>query len=190
MDILNRGASWAWRRGLLRILCALMAAASAGWAQGPLEFEVKGAYLLKFGEYVEWPPKALPAPGAPFVIGILGEDPFGDLLDEVVQRRQVQGRPVEVRRIHKVDQVRGVHILYVGSIEEGRWNQILEEVRGRGILTVGEKGPRRGAAIVFVQVQSKIRFEVDAEAAHQGEVKLSSKLLSLATAVRRPAPPG
>ncbi|MBI3129796.1 MAG: YfiR family protein [Acidobacteria bacterium] len=190
MDLLSRGVSWAWRRGLLGSLCVLGMAVSAGRAQGSLEFEVKGAYLLRFGEYVEWPPKALPPPGAPFVIGILGEDPFGGLLDEVVQRRQVQGRPVEVRRIQRVDDIRGVHILYVGSIEEGRWNQILEEVRGKGILTVGEKGPRRGAAIVFVQVHSKIRFEVDAEAAHLGDVKLSSKLLSLATAIRRTAPPG
>ncbi len=151
----------------------------------PMEYRVKGVYLFKFAEYVDWPPEAFPARNAPLVIGILGEDPFGPALDQAVQNRTVRGRPLVLRRFKHVDQVQAVHVLYIGAREMEQWERIREGLRGRSILTVAEKGPHSLAVITFVLVQNKVRFEIDAVAAEQAELKLSSKLLGLATAVRR-----
>lgn len=152
----------------------------AARAQEPTEFAVKGAYLAKFGDYVEWPAAARPGPGAPFVIGILGEDPFGPQLDQFIHQRTIQGHPVHLRRIREVDQIHQVQVLYVGGLESWRWEALREELRGRSILTVGEPGGRAGAVITFVVVQGKVRFEIDRAAAERAELKLSSKLLALA----------
>jgi hypothetical protein len=141
---------------------------------------VKGAYLSRFGEYVDWPAKAFQGAGDPFIIGIIGEDPFDGGLDQVVQNRSIQGHPVVIRRFKRLDQVNQVHVLYVGEGEAKNWDRIREALRGRSILTVGEKGIGPGVVISFVVLQNKVRFEIDIDAAGRADLKLSSKLLGLA----------
>ncbi len=177
-SVLGRGAC---------VLILMWAALSLGAApsEEPLEFAIKGAYLSKFGEYVDWPSKAFPSAGTPFVIGILGQDPFGPKLEQVVQGRTIQGRPIVIRRFKRADQVQQVHVLYISVEEWGRSEELRAELRGQNILTVSEKDPRSEAVVSFVLQQGKVRFEINMGAAERAELKLSSKLLGLATSVKR-----
>lgn len=172
--------------GLLRGLgiLTLLLGGLAARAQAP-EYEVKGVFMYKFGDYVEWPAAAFDGPGAPFTIGILGDDPFDGTLDQIVQNRTIQGRPVVIKRFRRVDEVRGVQILYLGASETERWQKDLENLKGMTILTVSDQTRRPGAVITFVLQDKKVRFEIDQDAAGRSGLKLSSKLLSLATAVRK-----
>lgn len=154
-------------------------------AQGPTEYEVKGVFMYKFGDYVEWPAAAFDGPGTPFIIGILGDDPFDGGLDQIVQNRTVQGRSVVIKRFRRVDEVRGVQILYLGASERERWQKDLENLREMNILTVCDHATQPGAVITFVLKDKKVRFEIDQDAARRAGLKLSSKLLSLATSVRK-----
>ena len=165
-------------------LAALLLLRGAALAQEP-EYVVKGAFMYKFGDYVEWPSAAFGGPGAPFIIGILGEDPFDGGLDQTVQNRTVQGRPIVVRRFRKADQVRGVQVLYLSPSESGRWDADLAELRGQNILTIGDRAELAGVVITFVLQGNRVRFEIDQDAADRAGLKLSSKLLSLATAIKR-----
>jgi hypothetical protein len=152
----------------------------------PTEYAIKGAYLFKFGEYVSWPPSRFASVGDPFVIGILGTDPFGASLDQEVQGRTVQGHPILVKRFARPDQLEQVHVLYVAGDAWAHPEQVREVLQGRNILTVSEKGRGSEAIVSFILQQGRVRFEIDAGAADREGLKLSSKLLSLAVAVKRP----
>ena len=174
------------RRAALAILTALcLVAASAAAQHGhDLERSVKSAYLFKLGAYVEWPPTCFPTDASPFVIGVLGEDPFGKALDEAIAGRTMEGRPVVVRRLHTVEEAAGVHVLYLGATSQESSEQIREALVGRPVLTVGEKAARSGAIVEFVLRGGKVKFEIDAGAASRAGLKLSSKLLDVALAVK------
>src|SRR5260370_6693772 len=62
------------------------------------EHEVKAAYLYIFGKFVRWPEHAFSDSDQPFVIGVLGDDPFGGVLDLTVRDRLVQNRKLIVKR--------------------------------------------------------------------------------------------
>ncbi|HJU84720.1 MAG TPA: YfiR family protein [Holophagaceae bacterium] len=182
MDVLR--SSRTLFRAALGALALILGSRSAS-AQGASEYQVKGAYLFKFGDYVEWPPGALPPSGGPFTIGILGQDPFGHGLDGIVQGRTVQGRRVVLRRLYRVEQAEGVQVLFIGPGQADRGAQILAALRGKSILTVADDGQGPGSILTFVLQDNKVRFAIDAGAAERAGLKLSSKLLSLALAVKR-----
>ena len=177
---------------LLRRLCLLLAlgiGAVFARAGDTMEYRVKGAYLFKFGDYVEWPASALPKPGMPFVIGILGDDPFGPRLDQVVRGHTIQGRPIQVKRFKRVEEVWDVQILFLGRTEPPMRERIMTDLEGLSILTVSDGEAYPGVILRFVTLGNKVRFEANLDAAEHLHLKLSSKLLDLATAVKKTAPP-
>ena len=95
------------RHGIAPFAVACACIVAAGWCAGAwpappaAEYQVKAAYLFNFGQFVEWPPQAYDSPSAPFVIGVVGEDPFGKTLDEVVAGESLGGHPLVVRRFRQ-----------------------------------------------------------------------------------------
>ncbi len=174
------GAMFRW------ILVCMMLAASIGGecgiakAEESLEYAVKGAYLFKFSAYVEWPPQSFSDATAPFVIGILGKDPFGNKLEDIVKNRLVQGRAVLIKHYKRVDEVTDAHILYINSSEVKNREQINASLTGKGILTVTESAWGSGSIVNFIIEENKVRFEIDPKVAVQAGLKLSSKLLGIA----------
>jgi hypothetical protein len=172
--------------GVARLAAALavLIGARAIAAQTPLERAVKSVYLFKFADYVEWPPGVDPALRTTFNIGVLGPDDLGATLDEAVKGRRVGGRPIVVRRFDRVAEVEGVDVLYVTPGAAARWPDVLAPLDGRPVLTVGDRSAPCGAIIEFVLHENKVRFDIDATAARRAGLKLSSKLMSLALAVK------
>ena len=172
---------------------ALAWAASAGAqsdasvpAASPTEYEVKAAFLYNFARFVEWPAEALRA--EPFVITILGRDPFGSVLDETVSGKTVAGRPIQVRRATRVEEVHDAHIVFVSASEGANMSAILKALEKPGLLTVGEVDgfAERGGAINFTMHSRRVRFEINPVRAEQAHLKMSSHLLKLATLVASP----
>jgi hypothetical protein len=157
-------------------------------AASPTEYEVKAAFLYNFARFVEWPATSLRDPDSPFVIAILGRDPFGAILDETVAGKTVAGRPIEVRRVPRVDDARDAQIVFISPSERPNTAAILKALDRPGVLTVGDTDgfAQRGGAINFVLQARKVRFEINPAAAEQAGLKMSSQLLKLATLVARP----
>ena len=153
-------------------------------ADEPLEYRLKAVFLLDFTKFIEWPPGSLGAPDAPFNICVLGNNPFGDELDQIVNGEVVYGRKILVQRIGREPAPGSCQILFVGSADDGAGN--LTEP-GRGVLTVGEgvEFVHRGGMIAFVVENRRVRFEIDQAVAERAGLKLSSKLLAVAKSVRR-----
>jgi len=148
-----------------------------------LEYTVKGAYLYKFGAFVDWPPTAFPDTATPFIIGILGDDPFGPKLDALVKNRTVHGRPIVVKRYQRAEQAKEAHVLYISPTEAERRDQIVAGLKGTSTLTVSDESKDWMGIINFIVQDNKVRFEIDPEAANRAGLKISSKLLSVADVV-------
>jgi hypothetical protein len=152
-------------------------------AQAPSrEYQVKAVFLFNFAQFVEWPPSAFAGANTPLVIGVLGEDPFGAVLDETVRGEAVNNRPLEVQRYRRVDDIKTCHILFVSRSETGRLNQTLASLRDRNILTVGdaEDFAQRGGTIQLATAQNRVRLMVNPDAAKAANLTISSKLLRAA----------
>jgi hypothetical protein len=160
--------------------CALATAAPP-----PTEYQVKAAYLFNFGQFVEWPAQAWSSPNAPFVICVIGSDPFGTALDDVARGETLGGHPLQVRRIARPEEVRDCQILFFGRSEAGRIQQTLQALQGRSVLTVTdiEGAENQGAMIVLRNDSKHIRMRINLGAAKAGHLVISSKLLRPAEVV-------
>jgi hypothetical protein len=169
--------------GLLWSQATLPTRTGAGGAS--LEYQVKAAYLLNFTRYVEWPSEALDAPGAPMNICVLGRDPFGPVLDATVEGKVSQGRSLTVRRIQSAREASACHVVFVSRETWRAQRELLESLRTKGLLTVGETDEfaQEGGVIGFVIQEEAVRFVVNADARDRAGLRISSRMLSLAAAV-------
>jgi hypothetical protein len=173
----------------LAIFGILWALSIAAHAQATLEYPVKAAFLVRFGDYVDWPASAFASASAPLVVCVVGEDPFGAALDKAAGNQLAHGRPIVVRRSKAVTAASGCHIAFIEMADAARLEQQLDALRGAPVLTVTD-GKSGGAGIInFVVRQERVRFDIDDEAAGQRGLDISSKVLGLALNVRpRKAP--
>jgi hypothetical protein len=146
------------------------------------EYEIKAAFLYNFAKFVEWPARA---PTDSIIIGILGEDPFGGAL-ETIEGKTIEGKKVIIKRFKSVRDLEASHILFIGPSERERLGEIMKVLKGRSALTVGEMAGfiQAGGVINFTIEGNKVHFEISAGNAEQAGVRLSSRLLKVATVVR------
>jgi len=118
---------------------------------------------------------------------VWGQDPFGGALEEVVRNKTVAGRPFVVHPISNTPQAAKCQIVFVTSSERKRVRSILDDLKGHGILTVGEAEDftANGGVINFKLKDARVRIEIDTGAAERAKLRISSKLLSLAEIVRK-----
>lgn len=163
---------------------ALICAALALAGDAAPEYAVKAAFLAHFGRFTTWPEGTFRDGEAKFRIAVLGEDPFGKVLDAVAAK-PIQGRPVEVLRVRTAREAKGCHIVFVCRSEQPRIAAVLKALASSHILTVGEtEGFAKGGGILgFVLEEGKVRFEVNPEAARRQKLALHPKLLKLGTVV-------
>lgn len=177
-------------RLITRLLTIVICTAFAPqlWAQQanqPSENLIKAAFLYSFTKFVEWPPAAFADSTDPIIIGILGEDPFGDLLDQAVEDKTSKGRKIRIERYGQIDSLDTCHILFVSSSEKENLKQVLEHLEGLSVLTVGDMKDfaRLGGAIGYVMVRNRVRLEINTDATRRAGLKTSSKLLIVAKIV-------
>jgi hypothetical protein len=162
--------------------------AQSGAAQkaGGLEQAVKAAYVYNFTRFVSWPADSPFARAPAFTIGVMGEDSLADAIEATVRHRRVDGRPFLVRRFHAAESVEPCDLLYVGDAWPGSLHELLEQLQGWPVLTVGDAPgfASRGGVIGLFLGDNRVRFEVSIDAAQAADLQVSSKLLRLS----RPAP--
>lgn len=175
---------------LLRFITVLSATAFfTSHVQGQTmdEYKIKAAFLYNFAKFVDWPPQAFKTPHDPFLICVLGRNPFGDALKEVIRGKSIEGRPFEFRDVRNASEASGCQILFVGSEEGRRFHSILQGPKALGILTVGEAQgfAESGGVINFIRDDGHVHFEINVDAAEQEQLHISSKLLGLAEIVKK-----
>ncbi len=153
--------------------------------QGPTEYQVKAAYVLNFLKFVEWPGDSNADIHERWIIGIVGENPFGDELTQIITGKTVQGHELGVRQFQPGEDFRVCQVLFISASEKKRLPTILAALNGLSVLTVGDMDHfvESGGTIQFVMEEKRVRFAIDISASSRARLKVSSKLLSLARTV-------
>ena len=154
-------------------------------AQSPVEYQVKAAFLLNFTKFIDWPAASFANPDSPIAICILGKDPFGPVLDEIVQGETVNARKVTVQRISQPAGPQTCQVVFVSEPDKDI-SKTLSGL-GRGVLTVGEgdRFLRDGGMVALVVDNRRVRFDINQTAATGAGLGLSARLLSVARAVEK-----
>jgi hypothetical protein len=170
---------------ILTIALALAARPSPARAEISKEYQVKAVFLFNFAQFVQWPPTAFTRAEEPFRIGILGEDPFGTYLDQTVQGEKVDGHPLVIKRCASAADAKDCKIVFVSRSEMGQVEAIIDELKGRNILTVGDAEGfiRKGGIMRFVMDNNKVHLRISLNAAKRSDLTISSKVLRLAEIV-------
>jgi hypothetical protein len=154
-------------------------AAPALAAEAPTEYELKAALLYNFTQFVEWPKSAFAAADAPLTIGILGRDPFGEVIDRLVQGEESGSHRIVVQRCADLDAARRCQVLFISASEREDASRIVTALSGRAVLTVGDFDGfiRRGGMVRFYSVGKRIRLRVDRGTVQAAGLTMSAKLL-------------
>jgi hypothetical protein len=182
---------------LIIALSGSLSWAPATFAQAPdssdsSEYLIKAGFIFNFAKFVEWPSNAFAQPDSAIVIGILGTDPFGTIIDKIVQDKKIGTRGFVVKRLKwgtDLKELKECKILFVGASEKAHMDELVQVVRGLPILTVGETPgfADRGGVVRFVLEDNRVRFEVNVVAARQADLTISSRLLTLARIIQQSA---
>ena len=169
-------------RGLALLLTALIAfTASAGPAESRDERAVRAAYVYNLIKYVEWP-----APHKDLTLVFAGDDATGDVISHLLDGKSLNGQTIRAVRFSAAGDLRQCTVLYVADSREAELHRYLDAVRGKTILTVGETEAftRAGGMVGLVNTGDHIRIDVNLEVAQAAGIRISSRVLDLATIVR------
>lgn len=180
------------RRAVLAALMVLaLTRATPALAQSDvdraLEHRVKAAFLFRFTEFVTWPDTAYPRADAPFVMAVVGAgaDGVADNLRAITAGRSVAGRTIEVRRVGVSDSIPAAQVVYIAGNDASRAREIVQKAPRHALVVTEADGLlEHGAVINFVVMQERVRFDASIESAEKRGIRLSSRLLAVARAVR------
>jgi hypothetical protein len=166
------------------IFMIMACSAFSVFAQAPIskEYQVKAAFLLNFTRFIEWPPSSFPSDQAPIIIGILGVNPFGSYLNEIVTDEKIGTHPLIVQQYKSINDLKSCHILFINKLETEYLAQVAGILKGKDILTVSDAPDflRQGGMILFFTRNNKIQFQINLDAVKATKLDISSKLLRLA----------
>lgn len=150
------------------------------------EYEVKAAFLYNFVKFVRWPQNVQQGEDS-IEIAVLGRDPFGARIDEMLADKTADGRPLRVKRIRRAREAEDADVLFLASPMDESPQAVLDALAGKPILTVSDAPELTGAGTVIHMVveDRRVRFDVDLEAATRNGLALSSHLLRLARRVNK-----
>ncbi|HEV2701586.1 MAG TPA: YfiR family protein [Steroidobacteraceae bacterium] len=166
------------------MLLALLLGTAAG-AAAPDEYQVEAVFLLHFTQFVEWPAQSFSDPHTPFVIGVLGRDPFGSALDEAVRGESVNGRPLVVKRFADATDLRPCQILFIDRSAANDADHVIGALAHSGTLTVSNFDVPAPADVIirFLNEDRRIRLRINVDYARNAGLTISSKLLRPAQVV-------
>ena len=149
------------------------------------EYRMKAVFLDKFTHFVQWPAKATADTSSPFVIGVIGDSPFGTLLEQIYADRRVKDRPVDIRYLSALNEIADCHLLFIAQSAADQLPGIIERTHQRPVLTVSdtEGFAARNVLINLYRDGSKVKFEINESAVHASGLTFSYMLLNLARIV-------
>lgn len=171
------------------LLCLLFNPVSSAQQAQPSEYQIKAAFIFNFAKFIEWPAATFADDKSPLCIGVLGNNPFGADLERFLRDKTINDHPLTVRECRTVEEGKKCQILFVSASEAKRLPEIFKALQGAKVLTVGETDGfiESGGMVNFVSEAKKIRFQINDVAAKSAGLKISSKLLTLASSRRASA---
>ncbi len=150
------------------------------------QYELMAVYLERIARFVEWPHKTESSMSDNyFVIGVLGENPFGTILTDLYAERTIKNKNIQVRYLSQLNEIDKCHLLFISRSMSEELPQILEIIAKKPILTVGdtEGFAEKGVLVNFFIENNKLRFEINEQGLHEAGILIDSLLLKVAKIV-------
>jgi len=180
-----------WQKKLYKIRCVwigsviiniiiIIFASNSCAASVPKEYQIKAVFLYNLANFVRWPATVFNGQ-EPFQICILGNDPFGEVLDYTVESQEARGQPFKVKRFSKAARLESCHIVFISQSEEDHLHNILDMLTPNPILTVSDIDDfsRKGGMIEFFKYKNKIRLSINIDILEEAKLKADANLLKL-----------
>jgi hypothetical protein len=172
---------------LLLVCCVALPMATTANAQMD-EYSIKAGYLYNFSKYVAWPEQTFASPSIPFVICIVGEDPFGNRLDQAVSGKTAgDGRPLEIRRLKNAEPgpLHECQMAFVGKSEKEHAATIIESLKDSSVLTIADFNPfAENGGVADLRIDgTKVKVDLNMNAANRANLKVSGRLQQVANLV-------
>lgn len=174
------------RRRYHCIAAGVLFAISCHGAPKVTEYQVKALFLFNFIKYVEWPEETFSNHESPIVIGVVGKNPFDGLLQNTVEDKRQNGRNIIVKQIERNENIADCHLLFIPRSYNSSKANILEQLKGIPVLTIGEREDfiKDGGIINFVIKKEQVRLEINLLSSRMSKLRISSRLLSVADVVK------
>jgi len=145
------------------------------------EASLKAVFIYNFTKYIEW--DNLNAEDN-FIIGIMGSSALDATIEAIAKKNFVKNKRIILRHFNSPEEISTCHILFIPRDYPGPVRSVTERA-GKKVLVIADKvnAARQGAAINFVLVNDKLKFEINAETLYTAGLKASSQLLKLAIIV-------
>ena len=151
------------------------------------EYRLKAVFLERFTRFIEWPEKtSISDTSKPFVIKIIGKNPFGDVLETIYSKTKIKNKPVKIYYISSLEEIEDCQILFIAASMESSLQQILKYTNEKPILTISDHQGfgQRGVIINFFIENNKVRFEINEKSLNQSGLYMSYLLLNVATVLK------
>jgi hypothetical protein len=135
---------------------------------------------------VEWPTGAFAEAKSPIVIAVLGETPITEEIQKVIEGRTINGRKIILNHLASGEEPGVCHILFISTTEQRHLPEVLAKLKEASVLTVGESDLflESGGIINLARHDQRIALEVNLIAANKAQIKISSKLLGVASLLK------
>jgi hypothetical protein len=154
----------------------------SGADSAPGEYQVKAAFIYNFTQFVEWPSDAFSSDGSPFVVAVIGDDPFKGILEQLMNDKQVGNRAIVIKHYSSADEIGRCQLLFIGANENEQLDAVLRKTAQNPVLTVGETDAMMsaGGGVHLYLDGGRMRFQINPEVLAGNRLKASAKLMKLA----------
>ncbi len=151
-------------------------------ADTPKEYEIKAVFLYNFTNFIRWPENILPS-NTEIKLCVLGEDPFGKLLDDVVANERSSKQQVAIQRVKfPKDDISKCHILFVSRSEQDNYPKIFANISQKPVLTIGETDDflTQGGMVEFFIQNNRVRLAIALSTLRAAQLNANANLLKVA----------
>jgi hypothetical protein len=167
--------------------CLLLCWTAFAREQTQADIDYKADFIVKTIDYVTWPDGSETNADGAVVIAVIGESELTPKLTELAAAKTASGTKVEVRTVTIEDDLTDCQILFIATEDKNELAPILKEVNKSPVLTVSDSHyfARYGVMVNFFKEEGKdkVEFEVNTMTMKFVKLKMSSKLLRLATVI-------
>lgn len=142
------------------------------------EGKFQAVFIFNFYKQMEWPSDYK---DNDFVIGILGESVVTPMLEKLTASKSGNTNFV-IKKFDKVDDISKCHMIYIPEDKSSDFDNVLSKLSGTSTLIITEKAGLggKGACINFVEINDRLKFELNEAAIKKTNIQVSDMLKSLA----------
>jgi len=149
-----------------------------------LNYKMHAMFIYHFTKYINWPEKVT---SEDFVIGIIGQTPLKDELISITKSKNINNKKVGIKQIKEnSEELKKCQIIFIAENESKSINNVIAITEKSAVLVITEKSGmlKKGAAINFLVIDEKLRFEISKTKLAEHNLKVSNELLKLASDVQ------